>query len=265
MKDLFTVHQVSQCCGISRATILRLEEKGLLTPAFIDRQTGYRYYDTNNVGLVMQVKFFLSMDMSYDDILLYYRSNGSSPELLDRLEAKFLAVKRAYEEIRLRVDRQEHLSFEFIVLPRYVCYTGDFRGVTIEDRYRAMHGLYSEAVEKGLRLLPSEPLFVINRRTDFIEGKFTETEVDFTCCIPLEPDFAPPEAVVYPACTAFSCLCYGDYTRRAETFNAFGEKVRGLGLRPAGYVRALGLVAPYTGRDIPNDRYLSRLALPLEE
>ena len=42
MRDLFTVSQVSRSCGISRATILRLEDKGLLTPARVDEQNGYR-------------------------------------------------------------------------------------------------------------------------------------------------------------------------------------------------------------------------------
>ncbi len=70
LKDLFTVHQVSQACGISRAAILRLESKGLLIPAVVDEQTGYRYYNNNNVSLIMQAELFLKMGMSYDDILL---------------------------------------------------------------------------------------------------------------------------------------------------------------------------------------------------
>lgn len=265
MRDLFTVRQVSQSCGISRATILRLESKGLLKPVLIDGQTGYRYYDNHNVSRIMQIQLFLGMGMSYDDILLYYRSGGSSPALLKQVEAKFFTMKRAYEEIKLRVDNTEHLSFEFVTLPEYVCYAKEFRGTTVEDRYWAMYHLYHEAVEKGYRLLASEPLFVINKRTDFIEGTFSEAEVDFVCCVPLEPDFAPKEAVVYPSCRAFSCLCHGSYDHRTEAFNAFGAKIRELGLKPAGYVRALALVAPYTGRDISVKNYVSRLVVPLEE
>ena len=59
MKDLFTVHQVSRCCGISRATILRLENKGLLRPAYIDAQSGYRYYDNDNDSRIMQIQLLL--------------------------------------------------------------------------------------------------------------------------------------------------------------------------------------------------------------
>lgn len=265
MKDLFTIHQVSQCCGVSRATILRLEGKGLLTPAFVDERTGYRYYDNHNVSLILQVKLFLGLGMNYDDILLYYRSNGSSQKLLERVEAKYRALKRAYEEIRLRVDKQEHIRFEFLTLPKYVCYAKEFRGATVQERYQAMYGLYHEAVEKGCRLLPTEPLFIINKRTDFLEGKFTDQECDFICCIPLDPAYAPEEAVTIPSCRAFTCLCYGNYTGRAKAFNQFGQKIRELGLKPLGYVRTLALVAPYTGREISGDNYVSRLAVPVAE
>lgn len=165
--------------------------------------------------------------MNYDDIMLYYRSNGSSPELLKQMETKFFTMKRDYKEIKLRVGGQEHLSFEFVTLPEYACFYREFRGTTVEDRYWAMYNLYHEAVEKGYRLLPSEPLFVINKRTDFIEGEFSESKADFVCCIPLEPDSAPPEAVVYPSCRAFSCLCHGNYDYQAEAFNAFGAKNAG--------------------------------------
>ena len=265
MKDLFTVHQVSRCCGISRATILRLENKGLLRPAYIDAQSGYRYYDNDNVSRIMQIQLFLKMGMPYDDIQLYYRMGGASQELLKQAEARLSITKRLCEEIRLRVKNREHLSFGFVNLPRYVCFTGEFRGATVESRYWAMYHLYHQVVERGYRLLATEPLFVINRRHDFICGTFTEKVVDFTCCIPLEPDNAPKDAVVYPACRAFSCLYHGNYDRCAEVFNAFGAKIRELGLRPTGYVRSLALVAPYTGQDISSDNYLTRLAVPVEE
>lgn len=264
MNDLFTVHQVSKSCGISRATILRLEEKGLLKPAKIDKRTGYRYYDNHNVSQIMQVQLFLGMGMSYDDVALYYNSNGYSPELFKQVETKFFTMKRAYEEIKLRHVPTDPLTFEFINLPEYVCYAREYRVTTVEDRYWAMYNLYHEVVEKGYRLLAREPLFVINKRTDFIEGSFSEKEVDFICCVPLEPEHAPEDAVVYPSCRAFSCLFHGNYDQRAEAFNAFGEKIRELGLKPTGYVRTLALVAPYTGRDIPAENYISRLVVPVE-
>ncbi len=241
-----------------------MEERGLLEPASVDPETGYRRYDTLNVSQIMQIKLFLGMGMSYDDIALYYRSNGTSQELLDRVEEKYLQFKRTYEEIKLRVDKQEHLSFEFVDLPEYVCYTRRARGTTSEEHYWVMYQLYREAVEKGYRLLSSEPLFLVKERTDFIEGEFQEQEEDYVCCIPLEPEVAPGEAVVYPACRGLSCLAYGSYAHVPEALNALGRELRERGLKSAGYVRVLGLVAPYVGREISPNNYVTRLVVPIE-
>ena len=264
MNDLFSINQVSRSCGVSRSTILRLEDRGLLTPAKVDSETGYRWYDNHNVSRVMQILSFLQMGMTYDDAALYYRANGTSQELLERMEERLLMFKRAYDEIKLRVEKKEYLSFEFVDLPEYVCYCREFQGTTVADRYWVMYNLYHEAVEKGYRLLKSEPLFIINKRTDYLDGAFEEKEVDFICCVPLEPDEPPKEAVTFPACRGFSCLCYGSYSRRPYAYNEFGREIRERGLKPTGYVRALGLVAPYTGREIDSENYVSRLVVPVE-
>ena len=55
MKKLFSVGQVTKSCDISRTTILRLESRGLLAPAFIDEKTGYRYYDILNITKIKNV------------------------------------------------------------------------------------------------------------------------------------------------------------------------------------------------------------------
>ncbi len=263
-ENRFTINQVGKCCGVSRSTIMRLEERGLLKPAFVDPETGYRYYDNFSVSLVLQVRLFLELGLSYDDIVLYYRAGGNSPELLKKIEEKAHILRRAYQEIKLRTDKRQEITFEFLDLPQYVCLTREHRGATVHDRYQAMVDLYNEAVEKGYRPSYSEPLFGITPRTDYLEEKFKERDCDFICCIPLEPDYAPEEAVVIPACRVYSCLFYGGYERRPEAFNLLGRNIRELGLKPTGDVRMLGLVAPYTGKAIPGENYVTRLAVPVE-
>ena len=61
-----------------------------------------------------------------------------------------------------------------------------------------------------------------------------------------------------------SVLHYGDYGNFNEAYDFLSKKVREEGLKPAGYPRTLGLVAPYTGREIKPGKYVTRLALPVE-
>ena len=87
-----------------------------------------------------------------------------------------------------------------------------------------MYALYHEVIEKGLRPLASEPLFTINKNTDLF-GKREET---FVCCIPLEPDDAPEDALILKGCRAFSCLCYGSYDSLTQARILFRKKLRSL-------------------------------------
>ena len=82
--------------------------------------------------------------------------------------------------------------------------------------------------------------------------------------MPVRPEKAPKEAVTLPSCRALSVLYYGSYAGADEAFLRLGREVKERGLTPAGDPRVLGIVAPYTGREIETKRYCSRLVLPVE-
>ena len=53
-RALFSIKEMCEICGISRASLLRLEEDGFLLPYRVNPDTGYRYYDMQNVTAVGQ-------------------------------------------------------------------------------------------------------------------------------------------------------------------------------------------------------------------
>lgn len=139
-------------------------------------------------------------------------------------------------------------------------------GALVQDKYHASYDFFHECVEKGIALTP-EPFFIINERTDYLEGELSSTPFDSYICIPVLPKRAPEDAVHFPACTALSLLCYGNYDNDNinEAYLYFGEQIRKRRLTPAGFIRAIALVAPYVGREIDPNKYCSQLVLPVEE
>lgn len=263
-KDWFTIGHVAKCCDVSRSTLLRMEDKGLLTPVYSDEGSGYRYYDNNNVAKILHVKAFLEMGLSYDDIIQYFNSAGSSIALVEKLEQQLFILKRAYQEMKLRLEDKNHMTAEIINLPEYTCYAREYTGSNTDDQYRDMYNLFHEVIEKGCKPLATEPLFVISQRYDFINGRCRDTNFNYTCCVPLEPTTAPEDAVKIPGGKALSVLYYGEYGGISNAHLFLGEKVRELGLTPSGFIRVFGLVAPYTGEGYNPDKYISRLVLPVE-
>ena len=261
MKNLFTVSQVTKSCGISRATLLRLEKRGLLQPVFVDKKSGYRYYDNHDVTRILQIKHLLDIGLSYDGIYEYFNTNGTSEKLLNSLEVRMNAAKRMYDEMKLRIENKHTISFEIISLPEYTCYAKEYSGSSLKEKYDAMYALYHEVIEKGLRPLASEPLFSISKNI----GLYKKKEDFFTCCIPLEPDSSPNDALVLKSCRAFSCLYCGSYDRFSEVWDLFAHKVREQKVIPIGYPRVLGIVAPYTAREFTAENYVSRIAIPIAD
>ncbi len=51
---LFTIRELARACGVSRTTIIRIEECGFLTPCYVNPETGYRYYNAYNASQVGQ-------------------------------------------------------------------------------------------------------------------------------------------------------------------------------------------------------------------
>ena len=251
--SLFSISQAAHACNLSRSSLIRLEEKGLLTPARTNAKSGYRYYDTNNISRILQIQKFQWMGFSPEEIISYYESGGKADGLLDGLEQKLSVLQQQIEEMRLRSHDVQDMSLSILNIPETLCCVRKYQGALIQDKYHASYDFFHECVEKGIALAP-KPLFVINERTDYLEGKITSTPYDFYICIPVLPEQAPEDAVPIPACTALSLLVYGDYSNLNEAHLYLGEQVRKRGLTPAGYIRAIALVAPYTGKEINPDR-----------
>lgn len=262
--SLFSIQQAARACNISRSSLIRMEDKGLLTPAYTNANSGYRYYDNNNISRILQIQKFQWMGFSPQEIISYYESGGKADELLATLEQKLYILQQQVAEMRLRSHDVPDRSLSIIKLPETVCCVRKFQGPLIHDKYHASYDFFHECVEKGIALAP-KPFFIINERTDYPEGHLSDTSFDSYICMPVLPEKAPEDAIHFPACTALSLLCYGNYSNINETYLYLGKQLHKRGLTPAGYVRAIALVAPYVGKEIDPQRYCSQLVLPVEE
>lgn len=260
---LFSVSQAARACSLSRSSLIRMEEKGLLAPAYIDADNGYRYYDTYNISRILQIQKFQRMGFGAEEILSYYKGNGKAEALLTILEQRLSVLEQQIAEMRMLSLDVPDMSLSIIRVPETLCCVRRYQGAQVQDGYRAAYDFFHECAEKGIPFAP-EPLFSINERVDYLEGNITVASYDFAICIPVLPKKAPEDAVSIPACTALSLLVYGDYGKLNEAYLYLGEQVRSRGLTPAGYVRTISLVGPYVGKEIDPGRYCSRLVLPIE-
>ncbi len=260
-KNLYQITEAARACGVSRSTLLRLEEKGLLEPAYISEESGRRYYDNFNVARVLQVEKFKSMGLKNEEIKSYYESGGEAEELLSSMKAKLSELQQSVEELQLRVTSEDKISVQEITLPETVCRMRQAMGRTIAEKYQTMFDFYGECIRKGY-IFSDEPIFDICERKDFLDGYIGEKDYPFYVCIPMKEK--TPDSIVLPACKALSVLYYGSYANVDEAWLTLGREVKKRNLKPVGFPRVIGIVAPYTGRKIAAERYCSRLVIPVE-
>ena len=192
--SLFSIRQAARACNLSRSSLIRLEEKGLLTPDYTDAKSGYRYYDNNNICRILQIQKFQLMGFSPKEISSYFESGGKADELLATLEEKLSVLQQQVTEMRLRSHNVPDMSLSIIEIPETVCCVRKFQGPFVHDKYHAAYDFFHECVEKGIALAP-KPFFYINERTDYLEGNFSSTPYDSYICIPVLPERHPPAPV----------------------------------------------------------------------
>lgn len=168
-KFLFQISEAARACGVSRSTLLRMEEKGLLKPAYVSEESGRRYYDNFNIAQIMQVEKFKSMGLNSEEIIRYYESGGQIEPLRAALEYKLCELQNGVEELRLRSAEPGTYSISETIIPEMVCVMRKSMGHTIKDKYEASFNAYAECIRKGYRL-SGDPLFTISDRTDYLSG-----------------------------------------------------------------------------------------------
>ena len=69
----FSITALARTCGVSRATILRMENEGLLKPAYNDSENSYRYYDCKSVAEVMRILNYQRLGFTKKEIAALFR------------------------------------------------------------------------------------------------------------------------------------------------------------------------------------------------
>jgi DNA-binding transcriptional MerR regulator len=85
MSDLVTIGHFSQITGLSIKALRIYAEEGLLTPAYVDPNTGYRYYSLEQATVAGRIRLLRYLEMPLDDIwsLLHAQDDEAVRDLLD--------------------------------------------------------------------------------------------------------------------------------------------------------------------------------------
>ncbi len=265
-RKLFTMKEMCHACGVSRATLLRLEESGFLKPAVIDPETGYRRYSMDNVTAVGQYQRLQAIGLSRSEIADLYYERTDSAEFIRTQRQRLNMLQGFLNEYELRHDHSRDHTFSYETIPSVTCYCAQITARSPEEAATQSYIVHERCVSEGYRMLGSKPLFGLY--DDYRKPLNSENAFQCTVCIPVIPDpdaDRDPNLRIFPETEAFTLLFFGEYSRIPELFKHLLKEVEIRGLEPSGPPRVISLIAPYAGMHYKTDDFCQQCVIPIKE
>jgi len=110
VNTLLGIGDFSRMTFLSVKTLRHYHEVGLLTPAEIDPDTGYRRYETGQVPMAQAIRRLRELGMPVDDVRLVIEApdvdarNAAIAEHLERMEGELERTRATVKSLRLLLD-----------------------------------------------------------------------------------------------------------------------------------------------------------------
>ena len=105
MKDLLSIGQFAALCRLSQKALRLYDERGLLRPAHVDPDSGYRHYSLSQVVEAERIRLLRALEVPLDEIGEILRAGGEAARALIRRHRSRLAARLAdYDRMIATLD-----------------------------------------------------------------------------------------------------------------------------------------------------------------
>ena len=239
-QDLFTIAQAANACGISRSTLLRLEDEALLVPAYHE-DGKYRYYDTLNILQAIEICNMHRLGLTRREIRPIVDTPDEIGPVIERLETMRDNLNTLIVHLKKHSLQDSTTVTEMMRIPETLCYIKSYE---LEGgRYRLRHYLMetiTEAVRAGCRLDADQGPFMRVYRPDLAEGKYTPDLYRYYFCVPIRSHPKGCENIgTVQSRQVLSVTWHGRVTDLTDRTFSLAEQARSMGLTPSGWFHAI--------------------------
>jgi len=192
---VFAIGEFSKITGLTIKTLRFYHEKGLLIPAWVDDQTGYRYYSERQIDKARLVTQLRSMEFSLEkisDMLANTDDEADIFEFLERQKDAIEAKMRRYRTIVgsldqiIRTEKEARMTLQnskFEVEEKRLD-TLLMAGIHTKGRYRDCGKGFAK-IGKSLGRYISGKCFLLH-----YDSEYREEDADFEACMPIRKEKA---------------------------------------------------------------------------
>ena len=242
-ENLFSIAQAANACAVSRSTLLRMEDEGLLTPA-LHEDGRYRYYSTENVMQAMQIYAMHRMGLTRKQIRPLVDTPDEIGSVIERLETQRDKMDHIITELKKRTLQDSSTVTELMQLSETLCYirTYDVEGTRVDLSQYLMETI-TEAIRAGCRLNWDRTPFLRVFRPDLADGHYTPGLYKYYICVPIlsHPKDCRDIDTVYPR-TILSVTWHGQVTDLSDRTLSLTADARDRGLNPTGWFHVIEML-----------------------
>jgi DNA-binding transcriptional MerR regulator len=236
---MLSIGELSRATGLTIKAIRLYDEKGLLPPAHVDPQSGYRFYDATSVERARVIAALRRLDFPLEacaELVQAWEGGADVVSLLEKQRsaaaaqrARWSAVQRALDQL-IRAEREAACVQEGIAV--------ELREVTLEPLQVAGIRRLGRYQETGDRLA------IVSRAAGrrirgkalnaFYDGEVKEEDADFESAFPVGEMTSSGEVAVHllPGGPAASLVHRGPYALLGRSYEKVFSHVRARGLVP---------------------------------
>jgi len=255
VNDLLPIGRFSRLCRLTVKALRHYDELGLLRPAYVDPDSGYRYYGVAQAAEAERIRVLRSLELPLHEIQAVLRERDTQA-VRARLQSHGERIRERIEEQNRalaylqKLIQEDDMSYDIQLreLP-------DLNVISLREKVehadiscfmgRAMRKLYGHM---GIRLArPAGSPFSMYHDEEWCDGG-----MDMEVCLPtsrLLRGKEPVRAQSLAGRRAASTVHPGPYDQIGQVYRALAAWMQEQGYQPAGPPREVYLVGPGKGRE----------------
>lgn len=103
MKEKFSIGETAEMIGIPVETLRYYSNIGLVTPEYVDKNNGYRYYSFNNIHFIDRIKYLRSFDVPLKDINAAMK-DGNPEKLIPALQKTYCEMGQKLQSMAKKAE-----------------------------------------------------------------------------------------------------------------------------------------------------------------
>jgi effector-binding domain-containing protein len=257
VKNLLPIGRFSTVCRLTVKALRHYDELGLLQPAVVDPESGYRYYSLTQASEAERIRALREIDMPLEEIraLLRERDSAAARERLERhrgrLAAQLADQQRALVLLERLIHQQEGaMTYDVTVKTLEPQHLLSIRTRTSLREISATVGraygeLFGYLARVGVR--PAGPPLII-----YHDPEFREEDMDVEIGVPIERRLQGDVGMSGGELSGgpgASTIHVGPYNEIGPAYQALAAWIQQQGHETAGAPREIYLVGPEQSRD----------------